>query len=161
MNLDMDLDALVAKLESCRTAVAIVGTRKALRAGGTVIKRAMQQFAPVQLEKQFGSDSLEPGELKASIRVYLPSEKSGEEFALVGPARKTERVARWVEFGHRMVTGGYSKVLPNGTTRGPGKVSIKDVREHPFLRPAYESSIEAAIEAEKLSLAQTIQEQVK
>jgi hypothetical protein len=52
-------------------------------------------------------------------------------------------------------------VLPGGKTRGPGKAAEVDVPAHPFLRPAFESSVGAAGEAIAESLQQSFTEVVR
>ena len=66
--------------------------------------------------------------------------------AVVGFGKLTRAVAGWVELGHRLVRGGYSKVLKNGKVRGPGR-QVGTVAAHPFVRPAYEASVDAANQA--------------
>jgi HK97 gp10 family phage protein len=160
MYLSMPMDGLLARLQKCRADVVGPGKKKALRAGAKVVKAAMVAKAPVLKKEIATSTALPPGAVKAGIRIYMTDE-DGDPAALVGPSAKVEHVTRFVEFGHRMVTGGYSKVLPGGKSRGPGKAKEKDVPPYPFLRPAYEESIGAAVEAEKISLAETIQGAVK
>ena len=143
MNLDMDMSGLVTRLEKCSVAVAGQGKRKALRAGGRVVERAMYLRAPYLTEKQAGSNSLEPYALRDNMRT-LVTEDAGELVALAGPSAKVAHVARFVEYGHA----------------GP-KGKGDDTQAHPFLRPAYEESITEAVEAERVSLAETIEEQVR
>jgi hypothetical protein len=85
---------------------------------------------------------LPDGALKSDITVTTHRYKDGTPYVTVQPGKYTARVAQWVEYGHRLVRGGYSKVLKNGKTRGIGKV-IGDVAAHPFIRPAYEASRDA------------------
>ena len=159
MDFDLDMSGLLAKLESLGQEVETAGKRRALRAGSQVVERAMYLGAPFLSVKTAQSTSLEPGALRNGIRIYM-YEDEGEPVALVGPSAKVEHVARWVEYGHRSVHGGYSKVLANGKTRGPGKAGDVDVAAHPWIRPAFESSLNAAVEAERASLAETIQKAV-
>jgi len=62
----------------------------------------------------------------------------------IAAGKLTAHVARWVEYGHRMIRGGRSRLLPNGKTRGPGK-QIGFVDAHPFIRPAYEATRQEVI----------------
>ena len=159
MEIKMDTSVLIAKLEQLAAQVTKEGKRRALRAGGNVIKHAMQDRAPILKVKQPGSNSLEPGALRNGMRVLLDSQ-GADEYAMIGPRANVEHVARWQEFGHRVVTGGYSALLKNGKTRGPGR-KIKNVPPRPFLRPAYEESVGAAMEAVRESLGQTIRDEVR
>lgn len=149
------MDALARKLQTLQREVAGPGMERALRAGGRVIRTAMQERAPVLDKRTPGSSALPPGSLRAGIRVYSPKDVKPVE-VLVGPNAKTAHVARFVEYGHRQVHGGQLKVLPNGKTLGKGKAG-RDVPAHPFLRPAFEASLGAAETAMVASLKETIQ----
>lgn len=128
-------------------------SQHAVRAGGRVIQAAMIEYTPVLIEKNAGSNALEPGAVKADIKVRFPAEQNKfEATALIGPGAKTKHVARFVEYGHRMVTGGQAKVLASGKTSGRGTVGEQDVPAHPFLRPAWEESVAEAQAAEVESL---------
>lgn len=154
------INELVAKLEKIRHQAAGPGTLRALRAGGNVIKGFMEDRAPVLDKKTTGSNALPPGALKAGIRVAVDRSSPIPE-VLIGPNSKVSHVARWVEYGHRNVRGGYSKTLGNGKSRGPGKASEADTPAYPFLRPAFEASVSAAKGAIRASLIETIQEAQK
>ena len=147
-----------ARMRSLSQQVSGPIAQKAVRAGGKVIRDAMIERTPVLIEKNAGSNALEPGAVKADIKVRFPAEENKyQATALIGPGRKTSHVARWVEYGHRMVSGGQSKVLPTGKTRGPGNVHEEDVPEHPFLRPAFEASVAEAQSAEVETLRDELQ----
>jgi HK97 gp10 family phage protein len=154
------MKALTDKMESIREQVRTDGVRKAVRAGANIIKDAMVERTPVLIEKQAGSDSLEPGEVKANIRVRMTME-DGDPVALVGPKGKGGAIAKTahlVEYGHRMVTGGKSKMDMAGNFIGGGKVHEVDVPAHPFLRPAFETSAAAAMEAIEAELGEALKE---
>jgi hypothetical protein len=51
-----------------------------------------------------------------------------------------------VEYGHRLVKGGSSRVGKNGSIRGIGR-EIGHVAAKPFIRPAIDESAQGAIEA--------------
>lgn len=53
--------------------------------------------------------ALPVGALKADVTLEVRRE-SGLLMAVVGPGKLTAHVARWVEYGHRRVRGGYSDV---------------------------------------------------
>lgn len=149
------MEALTNKLRGLQQEVSGPGMERALRAGGRVIRGAMQERAPVLDRRTPGSTALPPGSLRAGIRVYAPKDVKPIE-VLVGPNAKTAHVARFVEYGHRQVSGGQLKVLPNGKTHGKGKAG-RDVPPHPFLRPAFEASLGAAETAMVASLKETIE----
>lgn len=114
---------------------------KAVKAGAREIAVAMVEDAPVLDEKTPGSDALEPGELRDDIKARERLDKDGFAVATIGPGRKTAHVARFVEYGHRLVKG---------------KKEIGQVPAHPFLRPAFERSEAGAIEKFKDTLREEI-----
>lgn len=136
------MDQLLQRTKIFPKEVALPASRKAVRAGGKVIQAAMVAAAPVQALRTAGSNSLAPGAVQASIKTSTNVTYDVAE-AVIGPAGKPGVVAGWVEYGHRLVKGGSSKVLANGKTRGRG-TQIADVPPHPFLRPAFESSVDEA-----------------
>lgn len=120
----------------------------AVRDGANVIKDAMRESAGTlnkTVVRTASSNALTPGALAQDIKVRVKVDKTDIAVAIIGPV-KYSHVARWVEFGHRMVKGGYSKVAGDGTTRGPGRESGEPVPAYPFLRPAFERSSTAALE---------------
>lgn len=158
MNFELEgMRGLVDKLNAAGAKMAGPEMRKALRAGGRVIEDAMVERAPMMLEEKTpGSDSLEPGALKDGIRVAIIEGENGLE-ALIGPNSKVSHVARFVEYGHRQVSGGYLKLLGNGKSRGTGAAGI-DVPAYPFLRPAFESSVGDVAAAMEESLQKSFRE---
>ena len=158
-----DSSSVVINIEKLRAKMAKDGQRRAVLAGARVIGAAMVEHIPELAAKNMGSDSLEPGELKASVKVRTKTQ-DGQVIGLAGPSGKDGKygkVAFNVEYGHRMVTGGESKLGPDGKFRGNGKVSEKDVPPHPCLRPAFEESAEEALKAMGVSLGETMREGVK
>jgi HK97 gp10 family phage protein len=149
MGMTFDPSQLVANMEAIRERIVTQGARRAVVAGAKVIGEAMIERTPVQVEKTEGSDSLDPGEMKANIKVRSRI-TDGQPSALVGPTGKDGKIAKIaynVEYGHRMVTGGGSKLGIDGKFHGGGTVHEKDVPPHAFLRPAFEASAAAAIDA--------------
>lgn len=158
MSLDFsEIGKLTGGLDAIRLKLKQQGEHKAVRAGARVIQEAMVERTPVQAGTNVGSDSLEPGAMKDDIRVQMIDDE-GEPAALIGPGKKTAHVANWVEYGHRMVTGGQSKLLGKGKSRGSGKASMVDVPAHPFLRPAFEASEQEALAAVEASLSKDLEE---
>jgi len=147
---------LVSRMKALPKVVQGESSRKAVRAGAKVIQAAMIENTPVQAVRSASSNSLEPGALRDDIRTRTTL-RDGVAEATVGPGKKTAHVAGWVEYGHRMVSGGTSKVLANGKTRGKGKVSTVDVPPHPFLRPAFEESASAAGDVMQVVLLEEIE----
>jgi HK97 gp10 family phage protein len=138
--------ALVRRMEDIRAQMVQKQARKAVRAGADVITKAMVERAPIGPQKSAKSTALEPGELKADIKTRMFAGEDGEIFALAGPGEKTAHVARFVEYGHRQVVGGSNKVTATGATIGKGTSLAEDVPAYPFLRPAYEATVQEAID---------------
>ena len=111
---------------------------RAVRDGANVIRDAMRESAHVLAEKNPGSDSLQPGQLRADIRVRARVDEDGLARAIIGPDFYAY-VARWVEYGHRLVKGGRSSADGKGGFRGAG-AQIGEVPAYPTLRPAFERS---------------------
>jgi HK97 gp10 family phage protein len=132
------LSELLEKLQDLGDKQAKAAMRKALRAGAQVEQAAIIERAPVKV----GEGGILPeGALKNDIVIKFHTDDDGSMTAAVGPDKLTARVATWVEYGHRRVTGGYSRLdKKTGKTRGPGKAAEDDVPEHPFIRPAWEST---------------------
>lgn len=112
--------------------------RKALRAGGTIMQAAVAANAPVN-PKVPGPEStaLPPGALQSDVQLTVSKDKGSEDSfsAWIYFGKYTEHVARWVEWGHRLVRGKSSRRL------GPGK-EIGDVAARPFIRLAFEGNID-------------------
>lgn len=87
---------------------------------------------------------LPPGALKNDIVIRFLKDAAGAISAKVGPAKLTAHVARWVEYGHRIVRGGRNRIKANGKQYGNG-VANGEVPAHPFIRPAYEATRQQVI----------------
>ena len=137
--------------------------RKALRAGGEVVQAAIVERAPMRTEGLGGNTGnpaydLPPGALKSDIQVHVTKDKDNNSFAVyIEPGKYTKFVATMVEYGHNMVKGGR---LFNWNKRGTGK-HLGFVPAHPFVRPGWELSHDAAIEAIEQSIATDILKEVK
>jgi HK97 gp10 family phage protein len=132
------LSALQAKMEDLSTKQSEAAIRKALRAGAAIEQAAIIERAPVKVEGRGGE--YPAGALQNDIVVTTSRATDGTIIAIVGPDQYTKRLAGWVEYGHRMVTGGRSRVGKNGKARGPGKVHDESVPAYPFIRPAFEAT---------------------
>jgi HK97 gp10 family phage protein len=162
------LAALMAKLDDLSTKGAERASRKAVRAGGEIAQAAIIENAPVKVEGIGGT--LPPGALKNDIVLHTKKQSDGSIIATVGPDKLTSHVARWVEYGHRQVVGGRSRLLANGTTRGPGKqvyvskpgaVGLGTVPQHPFIRPAWESVAQEVAAKVQSTLATEIENEAR
>jgi len=157
------LAELMAKLDDLSVKGAERASRKAVRAGAVIVQAAIAERAPVKglppLDSHGGS--LPEGALQNDIVVKVRRQKDGIITATVGPDTLTSHVARWVEYGHRRVTGGYSRLdKTTGTTRGPGK-QVGDVAEHPFIRPAWEAVAQEVTDVVKSTLATEIENEAR
>jgi HK97 gp10 family phage protein len=148
---------LANRLTMIRDIVRQQGTRDAVYAGGAVIRKSMREKTPVLAEKMAGSNSLNPGDIKRGIRIRMKVEDD-EAVALIGPTRNVGKIAHLVEYGHRMVTGGKSKMNMAGIFVGGGKVHAEDVPPYPFLRPAFETSAASAMQAIVATLKKELDE---
>lgn len=128
-------------------------TRKALRKGAMITRDAIAERAPERPDLPSGT-ALPIGALANDIVVRSYTGEGGREFVAVQAGKLTDHVAGWVEYGHRLVHGGYSKLnKQTGKTRGPGS-EVGQVPAHPFFRPGAEASADAAATAiiESLSI---------
>lgn len=141
------LQQVLANIEEFRGEMGSSAIRDGVRAAAKVYAEAERETAPLLDHKTANSTSLDPGAIKEDIRITpVSKDEVGVVHVFVGPGKKTRHVAGWVEWGHRLIKGGYSKVLPTGKLRGPGR-EVGQVRPYPFLRQAYEQSQVSAIDA--------------
>jgi HK97 gp10 family phage protein len=151
---DVDTTNIKAIFDNLATKERDSIVRKALKAGALIEQHAISERAPI---KDSTGGTLPDGALASDITIKMSRDTDDSLMAIVGPGKYTKHVARWVEYGHRAVTGGYSRLLANGKTRGPGKVALKDVPEHPFLRPAWEASQQEVSDTVQRVLAEEIE----
>jgi len=135
-------EKLGSKMDALATELVEETQVKMLRAGAKVFKAEMEERAPVLDHKTAQSTSLAPGELKKNIGTYLHRNEVPLEIG-IGPNGKVDHVAYWLEYGHRMVHGGWSQLARSGAGKGtmftgPGTTG-DDVPAHPFIRPAFEA----------------------
>jgi HK97 gp10 family phage protein len=147
---------MIAKLKKAQQQVTGPGVRKAVAKGARIVRDGMTARAPILTEKQAGSNALEPGALRAGMRSYVVTDSNPVE-AIAGPGEAVAYVARFVEYGHRTVTGGSLSI--HG--KGKGRQLEQDVPAHPFLRPAFEESVTAVGEAIAESLSETFKEALR
>lgn len=151
------LTELQSKLDELTTKAAERCIRKALKAGAAIEQAAIEERAPV---KDTTGGMLPDGALKSDIVVKMRRDEQGTIIAVVGPDKLTAHVANWVEYGHRLVRGGRSKLIKSGKnagkTVGPGK-AVGNVPAHPFIRPAYEATRQEVADAICSTLATEIE----
>lgn len=116
--------------------------RKALRAGGNLMKAAVAANAPVRPDLPSGT-ALPPGTLQSDITVTVAKDRNQQDSfsAWIEPGRESYHVCVFVEWGHRLVKG---------------KKQIGDVAAHPYWRPAFDSNQDLAFNA----VAETIAAEV-
>ncbi len=129
------LSELQAKLDALTQKQADRCIRTALKAGAVIEQAAIVERAPI---RDGTGGYLPPGALKSDIVIRFLKDTTGVISAKVGPAKLTAHVARWVEYGHRIVQGGRNRIVTD-KQRGNGVVT-GEVPAHPFIRPAYEAS---------------------
>jgi hypothetical protein len=153
------LKELDAKLSALGGPAARQLIHEAVMAGGKVLQTEVRLRAPERTSIAHG-DALPPGMLKGDIELHFGITDGGLPAAIVKPGKYTAHVARWVEYGHRLVRGGYSKILAGGRTRGRGQ-QVGAVPAYPFIRPAFETARAAAIMATVESLRHNLPEAVQ
>jgi hypothetical protein len=148
----------MAMLREAPQTIKAKGYIKALSAGGNIIASAIEGLCPVKAEDTGGL--LDRGELRegVSVEVTLDTQLRGGIAKIGWTTKRLADVANWVEFGHRVV-------IPNGGTYRDGKgrtrkgSHVADVPAHPFIRPGFDASAEAAVDAMAASLSQTVAEE--
>lgn len=113
--------------------------RKALRAGGNLMKAAIAANAPVRPDLP-SKTALPVGALQSDVIVTVTKDSEHSFSAWIEPGKETIRVARWVEWGHRLVRGGR---YMNWGKRGKG-TQVDEVRAHPYIRPAFDANEDLA-----------------
>jgi HK97 gp10 family phage protein len=146
------LSELQAKLDQLSTKQADTAIRKSLQAGAEIERAAISERAPI---KDTTGGSLPDGALANDIVVKIKRSAQGSLYAVVGPDTYTAFVARLVEYGHRLVRGGRSRLLANGKTKGPG-TQVGTVDAHPFIRVAFEATQQEVVDVMCQTLADEI-----
>jgi hypothetical protein len=137
--------------------------REGLMAGGRVFQKAVTIGAQQHIRPPLTSGTaIPPNALARDIELYYGKNDEGLAASIVAPGRYTRHVAMWVEYGHRMVKGGFSKVdRRTGRTRGPGVVLKESVPAHSFIRPAFEATRIEAINVAAQTMARRVTELAK
>jgi HK97 gp10 family phage protein len=139
-----ELDAKLSEMKDSQIKRVI---RHGLDAGGEVMRRAIAEAAPERPDLP-SEDALPPGAMKQDIEVRR-GRFEGLPAVFVGPGKYTRRQAGWVEYGHRLVRGGISKlaktIFGNLKYKGSG-TEVGEVKPHPFIRAAYEAFREEAVQ---------------
>lgn len=135
---------------------------KALYEGAKLEQATIQANAPVEAsEPSPKSTALPQGAIKNDIHIERTKTAQNEPAYLVIPGSKTRHVARFLEFGHALVRGGYRRAVkdrsgnPTGKHRGSGQ-EVGRVQPHPFLRRSWEECAAAV----KARIAEVMTEQL-
>ncbi|HMH14677.1 MAG TPA: HK97-gp10 family putative phage morphogenesis protein [Edaphobacter sp.] len=138
------LNELVANLDKLKTKAAEKVIRKSLRKGGKLMQSVLAEAAPVRPDLP-SKTALPVGAMASDIELSVKKTSTGIT-ATIGPGSWTAPYATMVEYGHRQVKGGYSKLIKEGKnagkTRGPGK-ETGFVAARPWVRPTFESQADA------------------
>lgn len=136
---------MASELQLMQEAVRNDASRKAVRAGASVILAAMEERTPILDKHTAESTALDPHALKQDLHIKMErTDQLGFLRAWIGPDLHSH-VAYWVEFGHFLVKGGAFS-MKRGKLQGHGH-RVGEVQEHPFLRPAFEASERPALQA--------------
>lgn len=153
------LQEIDQKLSALAGPVARQLIYEAVMDGGKVLQNEVRLQAPSRPELPRGT-AIPPGALKSDIELHFGFNDQGLPSAIIKPGKYTAHVARWLEYGHRLVRGGYSKVTASGRTRGRGK-EIAVVRPYPFIRPAFEAARMTAVDATIESLQKNLPDAIR
>lgn len=158
------LKELDEKLSTMKTGAAKRIVRRGLLEGARIFQAAVKSRAPERPQLPSGT-ALPPGMLKQDIEIHFGTNDEGLPAAIVEPGKYTRHVARWVEYGHRQVKGGYNRIVKvgrhAGKQRGTGREVSAPVPEHPYIRPAYEAAREIAVRAACEAIAKGVENAAK
>ena len=155
-----ELDAKMAQLGG-DTSTRIV--RKGLRAAGMVFVESIQRSAAGLKrwpQRTAESTALPLGAIADDIGMRMGKDDDGLPAAIVGPGPLTRHAAKWVEYGHRLVKGGYSTIGRNGKVRGPGHV-IGEVPQYPFIRTGFEGAAGTAVDTFVTTVREAVESEAK
>jgi hypothetical protein len=126
---------------------------KALQASGYVIEKEVLIRTPVRSRLYFKGTLMESmlpmrgsGALRAAITTVVTLDSKSRGGYLEVGFGELGYIARFVEYGHRLVT------------HRPGKKEIGQVPPYPFMRPALEAATEIALDTFTATLSEYIAE---
>lgn len=155
------MDQLAASLRSFGPAIARNGLRAAVNAGATVVRKSVEAHAPVgesgTLKRALYQKAIR--ELSSLERqVFYVGVRRGKKYQAVKKGKRTLDMDAyywtWVEFGHLVVPRG-----GRGGVRARRRIATmigRRVKPRPFMRPGFESSKYAALEAIQAKLRERI-----
>ena len=132
------LNECVQMMEDAPGNIVALGYARATNAAMNVVAEAVISRTPV-----------EHGDLAKALVINVkvdppPSAKGGAAELGFG---KQDHIAMWVEYGHAMVG------------HRPGKKDLGTIPPHPFMRPGFDASADAAVDAFAESLAATLRQE--
>lgn len=130
-----ELEALFAQFAGPVAEKAMID---GVTAGAEIFQEAITEAAKIRPDLPSGT-ALPPGKLKSEIQIRLVKLRNGVIATFIEPSRDVRHVARWLEYGHRLVKGGRL-----GKSNGK---QIGFVLPDPFVRPSFERVENQALEA--------------
>lgn len=141
------IDETIAMLRDAPRDIAAAGFAKAGRAAGNVIQAELERRTPV-----------DTGELKKALRVDVELDAQLRGVHVSAGFGKQGYKANWVEYGHKISRARLGKRFGNIEHYLSGKGFVP---AHPFMRPAFEASAQASVDAFAESLKQTVESEYK
>jgi hypothetical protein len=141
------LDELGDRMEGLSTKDLPRIERAGLRSVANVVKPELESVTPVASQMPTSlSTALPIGKLKESVRSRVLEPRGDLGRAAVVDFGRYSHVAHFVDAGHALVKGGYSKDAGDGKRRGPGRI-VGNVQAYPFVRAVQDSVEKEAEEA--------------
>ena len=172
---------LETKLLGLSTKIAKNCLRVSIAAGAALMRDAVKEKAPLLTGPTWG-DHQPPGTLKRSViikhvpelsndyqQTYKVTVRQGKKYQ--GQTKKKNKsqdafYARWVEYGHWYVPPNPNSVISaNGVKHGTNWSQHRAsnhaiwIPAHPFMRPAWDTNNQKALEAIKIKMGQRIEEE--
>jgi hypothetical protein len=138
------LDGVIKLLDEAPATVVSTAFVKAADAAGEVIVSALWPRTPIDIKAAMNAAHGGKGALVTQLDHFVELDKQLRGVSLEIGFGSLGHLALWVEYGHRMVT------------HKPGRKQVGDVPAHPFMRPAFDASAEAAIDAFGEALAEAL-----
>jgi HK97 gp10 family phage protein len=151
------LNETVAMLEQSPTRIVQEGFFRAAQAAMNIVADEVERLCPVKPEDTGGI--LDKGVMRERISIFIELDSRSRGVTAhvgFGTADGVDHVANWVEYGHRIVIPGSGHYYDNRGRLRKGTFNHTYVPPHPFLRPAFEASRDAAVEAFVESLNKTV-----
>lgn len=139
LTINIDLRVFEQDMKQLAGPVADKVGMTAMTAGGQVLLEALQEVAPERPDLPSGT-ALPVGALAADLQTRSSKQADGTIVNRTGPGKATRHVAGWVEYGHEQAGFARSEKRLIG-----GHLEGKFVPAHPWIRIAYETTIDEAV----------------